>query len=244
MSKITFYSAVSTDTVKALVNAKAIAISLGHTWSDGVTVIFNASCIEGLSPNFRGNLTTNEVAITKWVTSYFNDYNNRPSQRTSNPPGTCHDSALDMVIQGRLTDLTRSQLADIKWAHRLSMSAENIFGAILEEYLAVRLKDHGWYCAWGASVKAVDFVCTDGRLLQIKSRNNTENSSSSKIRNGTSIDKWWRFHSTNGSTNWPALNTKLGLRIFSEADFQTFVKQLVRDNPNVMAIEDTNTWKA
>lgn len=243
MSKITFYSAVSSDTAQALEDAKEIATTLGHAWSDEATVIFNTSCIKELSPSFRGKLANNKAAIEKWVATYFNDYNNRPSQRTSNPPGTHHDPALDMVIQGRLTNLTSQQLTDIKWAHRLSMSAENIFGAILEEYLAVRLKDHGWYCAWGAVVKAVDFVSDEGRLLQIKSRNNTENSSSNKIRKGTTIEKWWRFHATNGSTNWPALNTMLGLTIFSEADFQVFVKNLVKNNPNAMAVETDNSWK-
>ncbi|MGB0835550.1 MAG: SinI family restriction endonuclease [Psychrobium sp.] len=242
-SSINFYNAVQAKGIEnALSYAQQFANSQGHIWTEGSSVIFRASSIEQLAPSFRGKILTNEQAIEKWVNAHFGDFNNRPSQRVSNPPGTKHDSALDMVIKAKLNHLTDDDLDSIKWAHRLGMSAENIFGTILEEYLSVRLAPHNWYCAWGSVLKAVDFVSSDGQYLQVKSRNNTENSSSNKIRLGTDIKKWWRFHATNGSTNWPELNQKLGINTLSEDDFKSFVLQLVTNNPSAMAVEQDNSW--
>lgn len=241
---INFYSAIQRKGIESAINyAQKFAASQSYVWSQGSSVVFKASSIEQLAPSFRSKISTDNQAIEKWVNSHFGDYNNRPSQRTSNPPGTKHDSALDMVIKAKLSHLTAVDLGSIKWAHRLGMSAENIFGTILEEYLSERLAPHHWYCAWGSVLKAVDFVSSDGQYLQVKSRNNTENSSSNKIRLGTDIKKWWRFHSTNGSTNWPVLNEILGLSIFSEDDFKAFVLQLVTNNPSAMAVESENSWK-
>src|SRR6059058_3167229 len=55
----------------------------------------------------------------------------------------------------------------------------------------------GWIWCSGTSVKAVDFIHYDEKnnewnLLQVKNRDNTENSSSSKIRDNTTIKKWFR----------------------------------------------------
>lgn len=242
-SSITFLSTVNAVGFQnALDFAQSYAVSKGFQWGEGTTVVFNASCVAELSPSFRGKITSQEQAISKWVDAHFGDFNNRPSVRVSNPPGTCHDTALDMVIHARLSHLNNNDLDMIMWAHRLGMSAENIFGTILEEYLSVRLAPLGWYCAWGSVVKAVDFVSSDGQLLQVKSRNNTENSSSNKIRSGTTIQKWWRFHATLGTTNWPALNQILGQNVVSEEDFQNFVLELVRHNPLAMAVETNNLW--
>ncbi len=42
------------------------------------------------------------------------------------------------------------------WAHRLAMSAENILGVFLEEYLFEKPSSHGWSMAWGETIKHVD----------------------------------------------------------------------------------------
>ena len=58
-------------------------------------------------------------------------------------------------------------------------------------------------------MKSVDFIKVaskeEARLLQIKNRSNSENSSSSAIRRGTIIEKWYRTNSTNGKTRWDLL---------------------------------------
>jgi hypothetical protein len=242
-SSYNFHSALESISIEqALDKAKKFAKSQGYSWTEGSSVVFSASCIKQFAPFSKGKFLTVTQAIEKWVNAHFKDYNNRPSQRISNLPGTKHDSALDIVIGGKLSHLTNDDLDVIKWAHRLGMSAENIFGTILEEYLSVRLAPHNWHCAWGSVLKAVDFVSSNGEYLQVKSRNNTENSSSNKIRLGTDIKKWWRFHATNGSTNWPELNQKLGINILSEKDFKDFVLQLVENNPLAMAVEQDNSW--
>lgn len=239
---ISFQSVVANyGTEHCLAIAKKLAAAAGYVWTENVSVVFITSCVPDLSPNFK-NINSEVNAIEKWINAYFSDYNNRPSRRLSNPPATCHDPALDMLIYARLPHLNSDDLNNIKYAHRLGMSAENIFGTILEEYLAVKLASYNWYCAWGSVVKAVDFVNPYGGLLQVKSRNNTENSSSNKIRTGTQIHKWWRFHATKGTTNWAALNTLLNVNIFSEQDFQFFVGNLIKSNPRALAVEDTNSW--
>jgi hypothetical protein len=40
--------------------------------------------------------------------------------------------------------------------NRLPMSAENILGLLLEEFLAEQLADYGWFCGWGEVIRHVD----------------------------------------------------------------------------------------
>lgn len=243
MSSNTFYDVVSQYDFNVVLNrARYLASNNNLMWTQAEDLIFSHSCNEYLSPNFRGNIDSLDAAILKWISTYFSDFNNRPSLRQSNMPGTVHDYMLDVVIKARMPHLSSENLVVIKDAHRLSMSAENIFGSILEEYISYKLLNYGWYCAWGAVVKSVDFVSSNGRLLQIKSRNNTENSSSNKVRNGTIIEKWWRFNASTGATNWPALNNIVGHEIFSEDDFSLFVYNLVNVNPASVAVEPSNIW--
>ncbi|VEP18279.1 Type-2 restriction enzyme Eco47I (fragment) [Hyella patelloides LEGE 07179] len=60
--------------------------------------------------------------------------------------------------------------------------------------------------------------------LQIKNRDNTENSSSSAISNGTQIEKWFRSFSKKGGTNWNNLPELMQSYNLSEAGFIAFVK--------------------
>ena len=56
-----------------------------------------------------------------------------------------------------------------------------------------------------ALVKKIDFIKIENnkyRLLQIKNRDNSENSSSAAIRDDTTIEKWFRTYSLTGKTNW------------------------------------------
>ena len=108
-----------------------------------------------------------------------------------------------------------------------AMGAENFIGWILESYIASEAEPLGWVWCSGAIVRSVDFIRPmDGgnwRMLQVKNRSNSENSSSSKVRQGTSIEKWFRIYAYNGKTNWdtfpdPELRTKL-----SEESFRTYI---------------------
>ncbi len=122
------------------------------------------------------------------------------------------------------------------------MSAENILGEILEEYISESLLGTGWHCAWGETVKSVDFVHEDGRLLQIKNRSNSENSSSSSVRAGTEIEKWYRIKADRIEYMWDALNRICGTDHLSESSFENFVIKCVSNNPDCMSVEEDNTW--
>lgn len=99
------------------------------------------------------------------------------------------------------------------------MTIEGMVGNLLEEYLATILHPYGWYCCWGSTIDAVDFCKEDGSLLQVKTSNNSENSSSIRVRNGTEIRIWFRrFFNKANTFNWVALNEIIGRDIFNEED--------------------------
>ncbi len=89
------------------------------------------------------------------------------------------------------------------------MQAENIVGKLLERYVARLLESRGWVWCCGETMRSVDFIkvpeAGEVQLLQIKNRDNSENSSSSAIRAGTTIKKWYRINSRTGKTRWELL---------------------------------------
>lgn len=91
--------------------------------------------------------------------------------------------------------------------------------------------DDDWVWCAGEVVKAVDFIRpskqagVDWESLQIKNRDNSENSSSSAIRNGTDIKKWYRTVSKTGSTRWEKFPVGADGEKLDEVDFQNFVKE-------------------
>lgn len=85
----------------------------------------------------------------------------------------------------------------------------------------------------GSTIDAVDFCKADGSLLQIKTSDNSENSSSSRVRQGTPIGKWFRrFSRRPGVYNWESLNRMLGRPGYvSESDFRAFAEKTIAANP-------------
>ncbi len=195
----------------------------------------------GLSPTLKAS--TPEKLAKVWLKKYNDSYKNRISRRISKLLGTVADPIIDVIINSRLTRLTREHIEQIKYAHRLSMSAENIQGLLLEEFLAEQLADYGWYCCWGESVRHVDFCNIDGSLLQVKNCSNSENSSSSRVRINQPIEKWYRVDARTGSYRWFYFNNKYNTDRFSEENFVTFVQQVLIGNPDALAIEVDNPWK-
>lgn len=121
--------------------------------------------------------------------------------------------------------------ARIKQEHQQAMGAENCVGALLERYLDSVLRNHGWYWCCGDFVKAIDFISVDENrnwlAVQVKNRDNTENSSSSAIRHGTPILKWFRSFSRTGSTNWQNLPLAMQGYGLTEAGFVAFVRAYI-----------------
>lgn len=183
--------------------------------------------------------------MKKWTLKFIKGYENRPSQRTSNPIGTQHDPILDEIISARINN-TNDDLENIKYGHRLSMSAENIAGAFLEEYIAQELIEQGWHCCWGETMRSIDFCNVDGQLLQVKNSDNSENSSSKTVRDGTPIKHWFRRFSKTGATNWNALNGLVGIDNeedqLNEDSFKEFVRNAVSNNPGSIFLEEESPF--
>lgn len=105
-------------------------------------------------------------------------------------------------------NVQRNRLEEVSEEHRQSMAAENFIGHLLERYISTGFRDTGWVWCSGELVKSVDFIRRapgNGLVweaLQVKNRDNSENSSSSAIRKGTSIQKWHRTKSRSGKTCW------------------------------------------
>jgi hypothetical protein len=142
-------------------------------------------------------------------------------------PGTVPDEMVSVVMQEAF-GYSIEQCEQIKHEHQHSMCSENCVGKLLERYLDSILRPHGWHWCCGDFIKAIDFVSkTDDDkwlALQIKNRDNSENSSSSAIRKGTSIQKWFRSFSKKGGTNWEKLPELMRGYELNEQGFIAFVK--------------------
>lgn len=122
-------------------------------------------------------------------------------------------------------------LPKLSVAHQKAMAAENAVGDLLERYIASVLESCGWTWCSGTLVTATDFIKFDSQkklwtVLQIKNRDNSENSSSSGFRNTLKVESWFRTFSATGLTNWnnfPQI-TNGEQKLLSEEGFKTFVR--------------------
>lgn len=157
--------------------------------------------------------------LTKWCNSYELGRTNLAIKRPLKNYGE-QDAALIKRIAAN-TGMVKETLDKYLLGHYLYMSAENMNGVILEEYLAEVLEPYGWIWCAGATFRAIDFCYLGDEiiLLQVKNKYNTENSSSSAIRNGTEIKKWQRLNRPRAATglNKPIPNWE-ALRVLVQAD--------------------------
>ena len=145
---------------------------------------------------------------------------------------TVADPAVDTVLEAFGT-VPKNQLPLYSQYHRLSMAAENKIGTLLEEYLAEHLESKGWFWCCGNIIKGVDFFRA-GRpvtLLQVKNRDNSENSSSERIRDllrkegcPVEIQKWHRCQSRDGKACWDEFPEPGGKAALTEKDFLKFIR--------------------
>jgi hypothetical protein len=148
-------------------------------------------------------------------------------------PATIPDEMVSFVLQ-HYFNIPATSLERIKNEHALAMGAENIVGDLLERYLAENMEPLGWVWCTGSVVKAVDFINPPAKgkdnwiLLQVKNRDNSENSSSSAIRTGTTIQKWFRTYSKKSGTNWAAFPDATVCPQVSEAGFKAFALNYLR----------------
>ena len=154
--------------------------------------------------------------------------------RAPKPPNTVPDEMVSVILISYL-DIDKADTERIKREHLLSMGAENLVGDLLERYLSFVMEPKGWIWCSGAMVKAVDFIkppispTADWQLLQVKNRDNSENSSSSAIRIGTKIEKWHRTFSKKAGSNWSAFPDEQLRSLLNEKGFKRFVETYLKN---------------
>lgn len=146
--------------------------------------------------------------------------------------GTKPDKVVDIILS-QAFDMPIERASQVAKEHQASMMAENAVGDLLERYLAAQLEPLGWVWCSGSVVTAVDFLKpkVNGKpvLLQCKNRHNSENSSSSKVRDHTAILKWFRYNSKNGSYHWEGFPDAGARKSLSEEGFRSFVAMTVKE---------------
>jgi len=156
------------------------------------------------------------------------------NQRAPKPPETVPDEMVSVILVSYF-GIPKADAERVKREHLLSMGAENMVGDLLERYLASVMEPKGWIWCSGAMVKAADFIKPPAvagekwRLLQVKNRDNSENSSSSAIRVGTHIEKWHRTFSKKVGSNWDAFPEADLLRALSEDGFRKYVQNYLQE---------------
>jgi hypothetical protein len=144
-------------------------------------------------------------------------------------PQTVPDEMVSVILKNFYKH-PQEKLKNIKIEHQHSMAAENMVGELLERYIDSVLSKYGWVWCCGALVKHVDFIKKEDngyRLLQIKNRDNSENSSSKAIRDGSTIEHWFRTFSRTGRTNWEAFPDKSLKSHLSEVGFVSYVEKYI-----------------
>lgn len=159
------------------------------------------------------NLTKEQYArlwLKRWIEKYAKSWRDLPSQRAAKPKSAVTDEALIRIVFKASN--ARDENEAKQWAthHNLFMSAENIGGNLLEEYIASKIIPYGWIWCRGEIITAIDFCnysCT--RMFQVKNKSNTENSSSSAYREQAGAKLWYRMDATKHdgriNTHWPEL---------------------------------------
>lgn len=238
-------SSVTSETLYTYYSAAKTKNNLSGCNTDLDIIFAVAENERSLFPGIK-NTSSDEDYLFRWVKGYTDAINNPPSLRTANPKSSCTDPAISLIVQVS-QGITNEQALEGEKCHNLFMSAENIQGNLLEEYIATKVSPYGFLWCAGNVLRAIDFCTSDGSiLLQIKNKSNTENSSSCTVRNGTTIIKWYRLgtRTQNGKKlpnyKWDILNNivntyktqgqDLPACYMSEIDYQDFLTRVANAN--------------
>ncbi len=186
--------------------------------------------------------------IERWIHGYQEAMLNLPSKRIASPKSSCSDPAIKTIVQ-YVTKVDDVEAENQSNHHNLFMSAENIQGNLLEEYIASVVRKYGWLWCNGNVLRAIDFCTIKGdALLQIKNKSNTENSSSSAIRSGTTIQKWYRLGTKTRQGirfpdyKWDNLNSIINAHACNHIDdcnmteegYIAFLQNVATQNPQII----------
>ena len=142
---------------------------------------------------------------------------------------TVPDEAVYFYIKEKLKK-TDDEIELIKESHNIGMGVEDLIGHTLEEYIYDQAKAQDWIWCSGNIIRSIDFIKKeiDGenikwQMLQVKNSDNSENSSSKKVRKGTPIKMWFRRFSKKYVYNWEELHVLMGSTDLSEENFLKFL---------------------
>ncbi|NEW00668.1 SinI family restriction endonuclease [Bacillus megaterium] len=200
--------------------------------------------------------------LQKWLKNYVKSLTSPVSLRHAKPlseKDTVEDPALAHMLSTHYKEINKVVMNPpiVKQnleSHQLLMAIENIQGHLLEDYIASVICQplYGFIWCDGQTIKAADFckrIVVDNtpelKLIQIKNKYNTENSSSSKIRKDTPIEIWHRLGKKKDSTGknipvyrWDELNqtvqeiTQHNPKLNEQAYFD-FLEGVIKRNPKI-----------
>jgi len=146
---------------------------------------------------------------------------------------TIPDASVYIYIKKKFKK-TDEEIEVIKKSHNICMSVEDLIGHTLEEYIYSVVSKDGWIWCSGNILRSIDFIKkeTEGdqtiwKMLQIKNSDNSENSSSKKVRKGTPIKMWFRRFSKKKDYNWTDLHNIMNNNDLSEENFLKFLENKV-----------------
>lgn len=106
---------------------------------------------------------------------------------------------------------------------------EIMIGYWIEFYIEKKLKTEGWFRSH--ILHYCDFVHSKYPPVQVKNRNNSENSSSKSVRDNKNILFWYRMDCNTGKKQWDRINSIFHTeQKFSEEEFEMFCKQMMPRN--------------
>lgn len=204
--------------------------------SQFVNIVRFLSTQPGLAKTLQGKRSP-KVGTDAYIERLALDFVAGRAVRGPQPPATIPDEMVSKILV-EYFGVDKKKVETVKTEHLLAMASEGIVGNVLEHYIASVAESHGWTWCSGNMVLAVDFIKEPGhrsdpwRMLQIKNRSNSENSSSSKIRKGTAIEKWYRVHATNGLTKWDAFPDMVVRSKLNEEGFSIFLSNYLESAKN------------
>jgi hypothetical protein len=142
--------------------------------------------------------------------------------RIITPPvnsGKSTDTLLGILFQ-QMNQCSEDEAQEAIKMHGDFMVLENKVGKILEHYLATKLEPVGWIWCSGDYVEKIDFVkvgSSNFSVLQVKNKDVTENSSSSKGRGD--VPKWARLKGKKAVPDWDNFPDEKAKALISEKDF-------------------------
>lgn len=186
----------------------------------------------GAASALRGKSDT-KLGSDEYLRKQAVSFSNGRTKKKPSKPATIPDELVSVILRDYF-DVPSKNINEATEHHMLSMGAENLVGDLLERYLASVMEPLGWIWCSGSVIKAVDFIKapvdenSTWSLLQIKNRDNSENSSSSAIRVGTTIGKWFRTFSKRTGTNWNAFPDLTVKPLVSEEGFKAFATDYLK----------------